>query len=164
MKNNLFTEEVKKKIRNLKLQYASTPYNRENIDQIDIVQLQLTISDQMFLELLLLEIRSTAMFLSSQIKKKNEEKVKKLVKEIKILEELAQSYPDTDNNILTQLLSEAKSELEQIRKDNLKGSVLRSKANWIENGEKPSKYFCALEKRNYVNKTVMEITNEQGEK
>ena len=46
----------------------------------------------------------------------------------------------------------------------MKVSIFRSKANWIENGEKPSKYFCALEKRNYINKTVSEVINKNGEK
>ena len=46
----------------------------------------------------------------------------------------------------------------------MKGSILLSKANWIEKGEKPSKYFCALEKRNYINKTVSEVINKKGER
>ena len=59
---------------------------------------------------------------------------------------------------------ETKLSLEQLRKEKLKGSILRSKANWIEHGEKPSRYFCSLEKRNYINKTVVEIIDDQGNK
>ena len=40
--------------------------------------------------------------------------------------------------------------------------MMRSKANWIEYGEKPSKYFCSLEKRNYVNKNVRIINDNLG--
>ena len=36
----------------------------------------------------------------------------------------------------------------------LNGAIIRSKCRWIEEGEKPTKYFCGLEKRNYVNKTI----------
>lgn len=32
--------------------------------------------------------------------------------------------------------------------------MIRSRARWIEEGEKPSKYFCNLESRNYLNKTI----------
>ena len=63
------------------------------------------------------------------------------------------------SDLVSEIFSETKLELEQIRKDNLKGSVLRSRVNWIENGEKPSKYLCALERRNYVNKTLIEVIN-----
>lgn len=35
--------------------------------------------------------------------------------------------------------------------------MIRSRARWIEEGEKPSKYFCNLESRNYLNKTIKKI-------
>lgn len=47
-----------------------------------------------------------------------------------------------------------KKELESIRKEKLLGHMIRSRARWIEEGEKPSKYFCNLESRNYLNKTI----------
>ena len=39
----------------------------------------------------------------------------------------------------------------------MQGVRIRSKAQWIENGEKPTKYFCGLEKRNYINKTILRL-------
>jgi hypothetical protein len=35
--------------------------------------------------------------------------------------------------------------------------MIRSKARWLEEGEKPSKYFCHLESRNYLNKTIKRV-------
>ena len=35
--------------------------------------------------------------------------------------------------------------------------MIRSRARWIEEGEKPSKYFCNLESRNYLNKTIKKV-------
>ena len=35
--------------------------------------------------------------------------------------------------------------------------MIRSRARWIEEGEKPSKYFCNLESRNFLNKTIRKI-------
>lgn len=32
--------------------------------------------------------------------------------------------------------------------------MIRSRAHWLEEGEKPSKYFCNLESRNFLNKTI----------
>ena len=37
-------------------------------------------------------------------------------------------------------------ELEAIYVDQTKDAVIRSKVNWIENGQKNSKYFLSLEK------------------
>ena len=81
-------------------------------------------------------------------------------KQIHILENLTDdisNYP-----YLFELLIEHKTRLENIRKERLKGVMLRSRANWIEHGEKPSKYFCSLEKRNYVNKNVTKIVDSAG--
>ena len=47
--------------------------------------------------------------------------------------------------------------LENLRKEHLQGHMIRSRARWIEEGEKPSKYFCNLESRNFLNKTIKKI-------
>ena len=39
---------------------------------------------------------------------------------------------------------------------------MRTHAKWIEEGEKPTKYFLALEKRNYINKTVSKLIDNNG--
>ena len=39
---------------------------------------------------------------------------------------------------------------------------MRTKAKWIEEGEKPTKYFLSLEKRNYINKTVYKLNQDSG--
>ena len=51
-------------------------------------------------------------------------------------------------------LENLKSKLEEIRKSKIKGMILRSKLQWIEEGEKPTKFFANLEKKNYVNKLI----------
>ena len=35
--------------------------------------------------------------------------------------------------------------------------MFRSKSRWLEEGERPTKYFFNLEKRNYNKKTVTEL-------
>lgn len=59
-------------------------------------------------------------------------------------------------------VDELKKELEKIRIEKLKGSMIRSKAKWIDEGEKPTEYFCNLEKRNYTNKTIQRVEKEDG--
>ena len=43
------------------------------------------------------------------------------------------------------LINEKKKELENIRNHRLIGSIVRSRANWTEEGEKPTNYFLNLE-------------------
>lgn len=47
-------------------------------------------------------------------------------------------------------LTEKQKEYEDIRRNRFKGQCIRSKAKWIEEDEKPSKYFINLESRNYT--------------
>ena len=39
----------------------------------------------------------------------------------------------------------------------MNGVLIRSKLRWFKHGEKPSRYFLNMEKRNYVNKTINQI-------
>ena len=50
---------------------------------------------------------------------------------------------DDDNFEQLEIL---KTELCDIRNEKLKGHMIRSKAQYIDQGEKPTKYFCGLEK------------------
>jgi hypothetical protein len=42
----------------------------------------------------------------------------------------------------------------------MKGLLVRTRAKWIDDGEKPTKYFLSLEKKNYINITVTKIVND----
>ena len=50
--------------------------------------------------------------------------------------------------ILLNQLETAKAELDELYNYITEGSMLRSKVRWFEHGEKSSKYFLGLEKRN----------------
>ena len=52
---------------------------------------------------------------------------------------------------------EAKQEWENFQKIKLKGSILRSKSQWVEDGEQNSKFFLNLEKRNYSIKHIKKL-------
>ena len=51
-----------------------------------------------------------------------------------------------------------REELVKYREHKLKGVLLRSKARWVEDGERVTSYFCSLEKRHYINKTMNKLT------
>lgn len=50
-----------------------------------------------------------------------------------------------------------KSRLNDISMEKSKGAIIRSRAKWIEDGEKPTKYFFDLEKRNHIKKHVRKL-------
>ena len=56
-----------------------------------------------------------------------------------------------------QKLEEAQKALEEIRKPKIQGQITRSKVSWYEDGEKSSKYFLSLEKRNAIRNSVQSI-------
>ena len=62
-----------------------------------------------------------------------------------------------------ELLDKKNKEVEHIRSEKLKGSIIRSRAKWLGEGEKSSKFFCMLENHRYIEKTIKNIKNEKGE-
>ena len=41
--------------------------------------------------------------------------------------------------------------------------MIRARARWIEEGEKPSNYFCNLENRNFVSKRMASLAKSNNE-
>ena len=80
-----------------------------------------------------------------------------LENKIKIIEQEIQS--NFLNISLTELenLDESKRGLENIRNDRLKGNMIRSRAEQIEDDEKPTKYFLHLDKQNFTNKQMTKL-------
>ena len=66
------------------------------------------------------------------------------------IKELEGSFSDETKEELENL----KSEINNIKSANLKGSMIRSKVQWTLQGEKSSKYFCSLEINNAISKTI----------
>ena len=62
---------------------------------------------------------------------------------------------DLDQDVLA-AHDAAKEELNEIYDLRGKEAIFRSKAKWIEEGEKPTRYLFNLEKRNYEKKTILE--------
>ena len=44
----------------------------------------------------------------------------------------------------------------------MKGNYIRSRVQWLNDWEKPSKYFCSLEHRNYIDKTAKKVKMRDG--
>ena len=61
------------------------------------------------------------------------------------------------------LLEAKKEELRLLRQQKIEGMIVRSKIKWIQEGERPLKYFCRLKKRNFAQKHLSFIEKEDGE-
>ena len=105
------------------------------------------VDDAVFFNVLLMEIRGMTISYSSFKKREKDQLEKSLIKEIESLEENSTGFDPS-------ILEEKQNMLENLRKEKLKGNMIKSKARWVEEGEKPTKYFCHLESRNYLNKTI----------
>jgi hypothetical protein len=151
-----YSKIVREKIIDLKKQYAALIYNRDKIQEIDDNELQLTINIQLFLEMLLLEIRGKTISFASYIKKIKEQRFRDLQEEIATLEKNV-----TENSI--ENLETKKHELESLRNEKMKGKLVRSRAQWVDEGEKPTKYFCGLESKNYTSKIIPKVEKDNGE-
>lgn len=57
-----------------------------------------------------------------------------------------------------------KIKLQEIEDHRAEGSIVRSKAKWIEKGEKSKHYFFSLKKANYSKKHIRNLTLENGNK
>ena len=55
---------------------------------------------------------------------------------------------------MSDLLQDKKQELEDIRQEIMQGVATRARIQWLKEGEKPTRFFCTLEKHNFIEKTI----------
>ena len=121
-------------------------------------------SKQLLWELIKMEIRAKTIKFSKS--KRSELKKRELTLQTE-LEELDRKIcnrttnMDQDQDVL-KAYDAAKGELKEIYNLRCKEAIFRSRAKWIEEGEKPTKYFFNLEKRNYEKKTILQVKLENG--
>ena len=147
-----YLDEINNVIEEVICNYAAFPYDRKNLKNVPLEDISFMISDQTFLDFLLMKIRSKTISFSTYKRKKIEEEEKILVEEI-------EEFEKRENLTLTEqnLLGNKKDALFRVRQKKMKGVLIRSKARWVEDGEKISSYFCSLEKRNYINKSMNKL-------
>ena len=158
LRSKEYADEIKNVIKSVKSQYAATPFNPEVVGDLDNREYQSTLDDQLFLEILLLEIRGKTIAFSSAKKREKQATIKAITKEIERLE----SSEVIDENLYDQILIK-KEQLKSLREEELWGALIRSKVRWIEEGEKPTKYFCNLESRHFISKRMSSLIGNCGQ-
>ena len=129
-----YLDTINSKINDIKKQYAVPIYDSDNILNIPDNEIQFVINDQLFLETLLMEIRGKSISYSSYVKKK------KMEKETKLMDEISRLESNIDEHHIENLNSKQR-ELEEVRKEKLKGAFIRSRAKWVEEGENHQNIF-----------------------
>jgi exonuclease III len=162
LKDTNFVKLIKKQIRDIKTQYALSPYNPDYISMCPNKEIQFQINDQLFFKTLLVQLRGTIISYSAQKKRESQHLEIELEKQIEELERQITLKPQNYSTCVNKL-EELNLELETIRNEKIKGTIIRSRAKWYEAGEKSSSYFCNLENRNFVNKSIQELELENGE-
>jgi len=102
-------------------------------------------------EMVKLKIRSFSVPYCIKKKKERSQFRKKLESDLENLQ------IKLDENNTTETLDNfrtTKRELEDMEKEHMNSIIFRSKAKWVEDGEKNTKYFLNLEKKNYLNKLI----------
>ena len=158
LKDKAYVKAIKELIEHIKNQYSVILYEPEEIKNIPAKDVQFNISDQLFFETLLMEIRGKTISYASYKKKTDRENEKILNEKLKSFE---QNPTNSEEQVLE--LERIKRELEQLRKKKIEGIAVRCRTTWINEGEKPTHYFCNLENRNFINKTVSFLEKPDGQ-
>ena len=146
LENKDFLTLINSTIDEEKVKYALPVYDFKFLERT-FSSISMTIEPDAFLEVLFLRIHGETIKFASLLKRKQLNAEKNLIADIKALESVPQL-----NSINSELLLDKKAELEQLRNVKLKGQSVRARLQWLQEGEKPSKYFCNLENKNYIEK------------
>ena len=106
------------------------------------------------------EIRTVTIEYSINISRNRRKSENSLIKKINELETI---YSDNPTEKVSEEIKNCKDELESLYNIKTNGCIIRSRANYIEFGERNSKYFINLEKRNQKRKVIKKLITENGD-
>ncbi|KAJ8039638.1 hypothetical protein HOLleu_13698 [Holothuria leucospilota] len=117
------------------------------------------LSPRGFWEYLKFRIRSWSLDLSKVKSRRLRERERTLQKSIISLEA---KYSLNPTPLLKQQILNEKQQLDNIYEGKIDGIIIRSRARWVESGERNTKYFLNLEKRNSEMKTIKILVDDNG--
>ena len=109
-----------------------------------------------------MEVRSKTIQYSKSRRLNSKRKEIELQEEIQKLDQQICDNQYFNQNLLNKY-ELAKKELKEMYNSKGEEAMFRSKARWFEKGEKPTKYFFNLEKRNYDRRIVKELKDENDQ-
>ena len=133
-------------------QYAIPVYTKSFLlNPCNYMDIAFQIRDDLFYETLLMMIRGETVKFAKQKAKRIRESEKRLEEQTKNAH-LQHCEHKTERSASS--LQNFKNDLENLRKPYIAGLIVRSRTKWHEEGERSSKYFLSLEKRNALRKSV----------
>ena len=105
----------------------------------------------------MLKVREITIGFAIKIKKNENELEKKILVDIENIAN-ASLCPSA-----LELLDNKNKELQKLRETKMHGHMVRSRAQWLHAGEKPSKYFASIERKNFIDKTIKGVSMENGD-
>ena len=127
-----------------------------------------TIDPQLLFEMIKLNIRGKTISYSSykaKCKRQKEQSLDIKINKLKEILVLNLQGGSPRPHVISGIESDLKvltKELETLQEEQVKAMIFRSRVKYYEEGEKPTKYFCNLEKKNYAQKTISKL-NINGE-
>ena len=116
-----------------------------------------TVKKGLLWEMMKLKIREQSIKYATAKKVKMSRREGELEKEINFLQHFIESNEISPNEKKTEIsgtLEARKRELEKIIEYQTKGSILRARCKWYNDGEKNSKYFLNLERRHFKQSAI----------
>ena len=118
------------------------------------------VSKQELLELIKVIVKENSIAYAICRKKKRLCKVSQLEKEIETLDVNISTNNDQELTLKRNLL---KTELNELYKEESIAAYIRSRAKWLESGEKSSSYFLNLEKQHQSANRIVKLVNDEGD-
>ena len=109
-------------------------------------------------ELIKMEIRNATISYTKYKAKVSRDRTEEIRRQLEQLDDtICNNFFSPDINQLLLNYVNLKSELQSLYESKGKQAMFRAKCRWVEQGERPTKYFFNLEKRNYNKKTIWEL-------
>ena len=164
LRDQEYSALVKQTITNTVLDYALPVYVPDFVKSVSgnerFSDMQFTINDSLLFEVLILNIRTETITYSIRKAKRYKRDEKALNCAIAQLEQQMNSSPSAE---VAEELYEKQKKLEEHREILMRGNITRSRVKWYEEGERSTKYFLNLEKRNYISKLISCLQSDDGE-
>ena len=146
--DNVLVESIRAEIKLIIETYALPVYDSNNLSSMKEMDIQLMISDCLFLNVMLCQIRGVIIS-HAKLKAKEQRKEEKLL--LTKIEFIDQQLNGTelsqeDRTLLTEEFTSLQRKYETIREIKMRGYQIRSRAELTSGWEKPSKFFLNLEK------------------
>ena len=107
-------------------------------------------------EFLKYKVKQKFVQIASKCKSDRKVRLIMLEKEINILENELKTNSNKDIDKM-KLLNSKKIEYENLHEEEVRGIMIRTKAKWVSEGERNTKYFMNLEKRNFQQKCIRRL-------